>query len=75
MRRVEAAWFRRKKGKTAACVGYLWGFQPNSFTVEQFLRNYVDNRYGGVCLGRWDGESYWVIEVDRGWYLSAPRVR
>lgn len=58
--RVNAVWFRRRRGVTVACIGSLWDFQdqrPES--VEQFLLRHDDGRYGGTTVGRWDGESYW----------------
>jgi hypothetical protein len=58
---VDAAWFRRHDGTTRACVGELHyhqgQFAPK--TVEELLRRHNDGRYGGDCLGRWDGARYW----------------
>ncbi|MGW0904965.1 hypothetical protein [Streptomyces sp. NPDC002853] len=58
--RVNAVWFRRRQGVTVACVGTLWDFQDQRpVTGRQFLQQHDDGRYGGDCIGRWDGESYW----------------
>jgi hypothetical protein len=58
--RVNAVWFRRKQGVTAACVGTLWDLQhPEPVDALQFLAQHEDGRYGGDCHGRWDGERYW----------------
>lgn len=57
---IRAAWFRRRKGVTVACVGLLWDFQtPAPADAAEFLRRHDDGRYGGDCDGRWDGENYW----------------
>lgn len=57
---INAVWFRRRSGKTVACVGYLWDYQrPAPADVAEFLRRHDDGRYGGECEGRWDGENYW----------------
>ncbi len=63
--RLEAVWFRRKHGSTAACTGYLylWHWESGRVeTVADFLSAYNDNRFGGHCLGRWDGKGYWGSE-------------
>lgn len=61
--RVVAAWFRRRKGVTAACLGYLGSFQsPIADGASQFLEHYDDGRYGGECEARWDGTGYWGYE-------------
>lgn len=58
--RVNAVWFRRKQGVTAACLGTLWDLQhPEPADALQFLAQHQDGRYGGDCDGRWDGERYW----------------
>lgn len=61
---INAVWFRRRSGVTAACIGYLWDIRTtepaNSLT---FLEGLTDGRYGGTTLGRWDGEGYWGSEV------------
>lgn len=58
--RVRAVWFRRKDRVTAACVGELRDLQrPAPVDVPEFLRRHDDGRYGGDCLGRWDGTRYW----------------
>lgn len=58
---VAAVWFRRRRGETVACAGYLDALidDPAPLSSEEFLRRYTDGRYGGTCWGRWDGESYW----------------
>jgi hypothetical protein len=58
--RIDAVWFRRKNGVTAACIGTLWDLQhPEPADAVQFLTQHDDGRYGGDCEGRWDGERYW----------------
>ena len=58
--RIDAVWFRRKNGVTAACIGTLWDLQyPEPADAAQFLQQHDDGRYGGDCDGRWDGENYW----------------
>jgi hypothetical protein len=57
---VDAVWFRRRRGVTVACIGSLHTWEreePASATA--FLEAYTDGRYGGDCVGRWDGSSYW----------------
>lgn len=57
---LDAVWFRRKNGITAACTGRLWDIQrPEPADVAEFLARLDDGRYGGTCHGRWDGASYW----------------
>jgi hypothetical protein len=71
--RVTAAWFRRKGGATAACVGYLGGFagpsevHPDPDRVPpadglEFVTALSPGHYGD-CVGRWDGTGYWGSEV------------
>jgi hypothetical protein len=59
--RINAVWFRRKQGITAAYIGTLWDFQDGEPTADaaQFLALHEDGRHGGDCDGRWDGSSYW----------------
>lgn len=58
--RIDAVWFRRRKGETVACIGTLWDLQDDEpADGRQFLERHDDGRYGGDCYGRWDGESYW----------------
>lgn len=58
--RINAVWFRRRKGVTVACIGELWDLQhPEPATAREFLEQHTDGRYGGDCHGRWDGENYW----------------
>jgi hypothetical protein len=58
--RINAVWFRRKQGTTAACIGTLWDLQyPTPADATAFLLAHEDGRYGGDCEGRWDGDSYW----------------
>lgn len=57
---IEAVWFRRRRGETVACFGYLWC----STLVEprdalHFLELHDDGRYGGETIGRWDGSGFW----------------
>lgn len=58
--RIDAVWFRRRRGVTVACVGTLWDIQDEvPANALQFLERHDDGRYGGDCDGRWDGETYW----------------
>lgn len=64
--RIDAVWFRRKRGTTYACLGSLglWSHnlrQPMADTADplQVLSADLDSRYGGDCHARWDGERYW----------------
>jgi len=63
---VDAVWFRRKNGITAACVGLLDDLRRASVTDDpvRFLEEYEDGRYGGRCLARWDGTSVWYAGQD-----------
>lgn len=62
---VNAVWFRRKNGVTAACVGTLWDLQrPAPAGALEFLERHDDGRYGGDCLARWDGTSFWCAGQD-----------
>ena len=58
--RIDAVWFRRRKGQTVACIGELWDIQDDQPAAgREFLEHHEDGRYGGECHGRWDGASYW----------------
>lgn len=58
--RIDAVWFRRRKGVTVACIGELWDLQDDEpATGRDFLERHEDGRYGGDCHGRWDGTGYW----------------
>lgn len=58
--RIDAVWFRRRKGVTVACIGTLWDLQDERpVDAVAFLKAHTDGRYGGNCDGRWDGQSYW----------------
>jgi hypothetical protein len=60
---VNAVWFRRKNGVTAACVGTMRNYQrPAPGDITEFLTEFTDGRYGGNCEGRWDGTGYWGAE-------------
>jgi len=57
---ITATWFRRKDGVVRSHLGLLWNYQSvRPADAEAFLRAHADGRYGGDCLGRWDGESFW----------------
>jgi hypothetical protein len=61
---IEAVWFRRKSGVTAACVGILRTLlRPAPVTAVEFLERHDDGRHGGDCEGRWDGERYWGAQA------------
>lgn len=58
--RINAIWFRRRRGVTVACIGTLWDLQHTEpSTGREFLERHDDGRYGGDCDGRWDGTGYW----------------
>lgn len=66
--RIDAVWFRRRgtgygpdrRIVTVACIGTLWDLQDDEpADAVEFLERHTDGRYGGDCLGRWDGDSYW----------------
>lgn len=61
---LNAAWFRRRKGATVACLGRLWDVQRSTpESAADFLAMHDDGRYGGDCEGRWDGERYWGSQL------------
>jgi hypothetical protein len=69
---INAVWFRRRKGVTAACAGQLWNYiRPRPQTAAEFLAEHTDNRYGGDCMARWDGSNCWstVDEAQRAEFL------
>lgn len=58
---IRAAWFRRRNGRTVACLGNLRTNQDDQATnVVQVLERYTDGRYGGDCNARWDGSTLWA---------------
>lgn len=57
--RINAVWYRRRRGVTVACIGTLWDLQDEQPAAVQFLERHTDGRYGGNCDGRWDSQSYW----------------
>ncbi|MEU8362339.1 hypothetical protein AB0C27_40605 [Nonomuraea sp. NPDC048882] len=58
--RINAVWYRRRRGVTVACIGTLWDLQDDQpADAVQFLGRHTDGRYGGNAEGRWDGRSYW----------------
>lgn len=76
---INAAWFRRRAGVTAACVGHLWDIQqPAPADAAGFLARRDDGRYGGTCEGRWDGERYWGAQepavIERHLALLRPML-
>lgn len=77
--RINAVWFRRRSGVTAACVGYLWDHQENEpKDAVEFLERHDDGRYGGTCEGRWDGDRYWGAQepevIERHLALLRPML-
>lgn len=58
---VDAVWFRRRRGVTVACVGFLRDYQGGTAPAdaEAAVAHMDDGRYGGRCEGRWDGTRYW----------------
>ncbi|CAM4387608.1 hypothetical protein [Nocardiopsis rhodophaea] len=62
--RINAVWYRRRKGVTYACIGTLWDIQHDlPRGGAEFLARHDDGRYGGDCHGRWDGTRYWGAQV------------
>lgn len=58
--RINAVWFRRRRGLTVACVGDLCDLQrPAPTDAAEFLARHDDGRYGGDCRSRWDGNRFW----------------
>lgn len=77
--RINAVWFRRKQGVTAACIGTLWDLQDDEPTDgTEFLARHDDGRYGGDCEGRWDGTGYWGAQepevIDQHLALLRPML-
>jgi hypothetical protein len=61
---IDAVWFRGTKKKPYACVCELKTvMNPPPKTAKDFLTQYADNRYGGECLGRWNGTGYYGSQV------------
>lgn len=66
----DAVWFRRRRGVTVACIGQLREYvslgadlySGDVRSAENALMAVDDGRYGGDCLGRWDGRGYWGAE-------------
>lgn len=44
-------------------MGYLWTFGDKS--LDDFLQNESDGRYGGRTLARWDGSNLWAPEMSK----------
>ncbi len=61
--RVDACWFRRRRGQTVASMGYLWSSGYES--LNEFLEKESDGRYGGRALARWDGSNLWAPEMSK----------
>jgi hypothetical protein len=58
--RIGAVWFRGTTKTPVACIGELWDLQyPEPRHALGFLTAYTDGRYGGDCVARWDGTSFW----------------
>jgi hypothetical protein len=58
--RIAAAWFRRKSGVLTSHIGTLWDSQyERPADAAAFLNAHDDGRYGGDCIARWDGKSFW----------------
>lgn len=65
--RVDAVWFRRRKGVTVACIGTLSELMsPAPENAHEFLERHTDGRHGGHAVGRWDGKGYWGVENPEG---------
>ncbi len=62
--KVDAIWFRRRRGQTGAVYGELWDHQtPQPTSAHEFLYRHDDGRYGGRALARWDGSTLWAPET------------
>jgi hypothetical protein len=65
---IDAVWYRRKAGRTRACIGALGLWSQNlkqpvdPLDPLAVLSADLDSRYGGDCHGRWDGTGYWGAE-------------
>jgi hypothetical protein len=76
---IRAAWFRHRggwkhpgDGIEVACIGEVRGFLGTPpLDMEDFLARHTDNRYGGHCHARWDGEDYWGAPGYGGTTLNA----
>lgn len=76
---IRAVWYRRRRGETVACVGYLWDYlSPAPVDIHEALERMDDGRYGGDCAGRWDGKRYWgaqkPAEIERHLELLRPML-
>jgi len=61
---VDAVWFRGTLKNPYACIGWLrTQMNPAPVDARDFLIRYTDNRYGGECLGRWNGTGYYGSQV------------
>jgi hypothetical protein len=63
---IHGVWFRRKKGRIAACRGTIYAHRWQGAIKDplEFLASYRDGGSGGYTAARWDGESYWGIGPD-----------
>jgi hypothetical protein len=58
---VEAAWFQRKNGVDAACIGRLSGGWPGDGEPDVLTwLDWLDGRYGGDCFSRWNRRTLWT---------------
>jgi hypothetical protein len=57
----DAVWFRGPKTAPKACIGQLREYISLGADQdpERVLSCMDDGRYGGECLGRWNGTGYW----------------
>jgi hypothetical protein len=63
--RIDAVWFRRRRGETVACSGELWDYQDvEPADGRAFLEAHTDGRYGGTTEARWDGSGLWSNGLD-----------
>lgn len=62
----DAVWFRGPKTAPKACIGQLREYVSLAadHDPERVLLNMNDGRYGGECLGRWNGTGYWGADGD-----------
>jgi hypothetical protein len=60
----DAVWFRGPKTAPKACIGQLREYVSLAadHDPERVLLSMDDGRYGGDCLGRWNGTGYWGSE-------------
>jgi hypothetical protein len=64
---ADAVWFRRRRGVTVACAGFIANDQDGTPVVAAEFLEKIPTRYsvyGGDCLARWDGTGLWAAGQD-----------